>query len=98
MNHLLRAAYCIDDELLEGGAAKSCPKESTQWTPWWDIGEFGSFVSSKVERQHGDNVMDFYRKYINPEYNGDEIMAFFPTRCTVCRVQRDDPRPSKEGL
>merc|ERR1712054_652812 len=31
-----------------------------------------------VESQHGDNIMEFYRKHINPEFNGDEVMAFFP--------------------
>jgi len=78
MNHVLRAAYCINDELLEGGGASTCPKEASQWTPWWDIGDFHKYISSKVEGQHGEEVMNFYRKYINPAYSGNEVTAFFP--------------------
>merc|ERR1712100_20004 len=77
MNHLLRAAYCIDDELLEGGASV-CPKEASHWTPWWDIGDFRKFVSHKTESQHGEEIMDFYRKYINPTHAEDDVIAFFP--------------------
>jgi len=78
MNHLLRAAYCIKDELLEGGAASNCPKESSQWTPWWDVGDFRKFVSSKVQEQHGEEIMDFYHKYINPAHTGEEVITSFP--------------------
>jgi hypothetical protein len=78
MNHLLRAAYCIKDELLEGGEATTCPRDASQWTPWWDIGDFRKYISSKVEDQQGEHIMDFYRKYVNPTYSGNEVMAFFP--------------------
>jgi hypothetical protein len=78
MNHLLRAAYCIEDEMLEGGAVESCPTEASQWTPWWDVGGFRNFVDSKVKSQHGEFIMDFYRKYINPSHAGEEVTAFFP--------------------
>jgi len=78
MNHVLRAAYCINDELLEGGGASACPKEASQWTPWWNIGDFGQYISAKVEGQHGEEIMSFYRKYINPAYSGKEVTAFFP--------------------
>merc|ERR1712072_1506660 len=77
MNHLLRAAYCIDDEQLEGGASV-CPKEASHWTPWWDIGDFRKFVSHKTESQHGEEIMDSYRKYINPTHVEDDVIAFFP--------------------
>jgi hypothetical protein len=78
MNHLLRASYCIKDELLEGGGVDVCPKEAAQWTPWWDIGDFHKYIASKVEGQHGEEIMDFYRKYIDPTYKADELVAFFP--------------------
>jgi hypothetical protein len=78
-NHLLRAAYCIDDEMLEGGAAKTCPTQASYWTPWWDIGDvMKNYIASKVESQHGEQIMDFYHKYINPAHTGDEVIAFFP--------------------
>merc|ERR1719313_995725 len=57
MNHLLRAAYCIEDELLEGAAVATCPKEASQWTPWWDVGDFHGFVQDKVESQNGKHIM-----------------------------------------
>merc|ERR1712216_458286 len=44
----------------------------------WDIGEFRNVISSKVHSQHGKNVMEFYRQYINPEHTGKELVAFFP--------------------
>jgi hypothetical protein len=101
MNHLLRAAYCINDELLEGGSP-TCPKEASQWTPWWDIGDFRKFVSSMVKDQHGDEVIDFYRKYINPSFRGEEIMAFFPqgARFAVSRetIQRRPKRDYEQLL
>lgn len=78
MNHLLRAAYCIDDTLLEGASVNTCPKEASQWTPWWDVSDFRKFVASKVEAQHGEEVMDFYRKYINPSHRESDMTAFFP--------------------
>jgi hypothetical protein len=34
INHLLRAAYVIDDELLEGQSASTCPADASLWTPW----------------------------------------------------------------
>jgi len=78
MNHVLRAAYCINDELLEGGAVRTCPRHASQWTPWWDIGDFHGYISSKVESQHGEGIIDFYHKYINPAHTGDEVTVFFP--------------------
>jgi uncharacterized protein YoxC len=49
MNHLLRAAYCIHDELLEGKGASKCPTDASQWTPWWDIGEvMKGYIASKL--------------------------------------------------
>merc|ERR1719440_887988 len=77
MNHVLRAAYCINDDRLEDTVASSCPKDASHWTPWWYMGEFREFVTSKVQSQHGEDVMDFYRKYINPLFSGEEVMAFF---------------------
>jgi hypothetical protein len=78
MNHLLRASYCIADELLEGEAASMCPREASQWTPWWDVGDFKAYVASKIESQHGEQIMDFYHKYINPEHVEEEVIVFFP--------------------
>jgi len=48
MNHLLRAAYCIDDDLLEGGVVNACPKDASHWTPWWDVKDFRQYVISKA--------------------------------------------------
>jgi len=78
MNHVLRAAYCIEDELLEGSGARTCPKEASQWTPWWDVADFRKFVSSKVQDQHGIEIMDFYHKYINPAHTEENVVASFP--------------------
>jgi hypothetical protein len=78
MNHLLRASYCIADELLEGEAASMCPTEASQWTPWWDVGDFKAYVASKIESQHGEQIMDFYHKYINPEHVEEDVIVFFP--------------------
>jgi hypothetical protein len=55
-----------------------CPKEASHWTPWWDVGDFRSFVHSKVESQHGEQILAFYRKYINPLHTADKVTAFFP--------------------
>merc|ERR1719201_2874600 len=78
MNHLLRAAYCINDQLLEGGEVGMCPKNVSQWTPWWDVSDFRHYISSKMDAQHGEDIMQFYRKYINPSHTADEVTTFFP--------------------
>jgi len=102
MNHLLRAAYCINDTLLEGGVSgSSCPKQASQWTLWWDMGDFRKYVNSKVESQHGEDIMDFYRKYINPSFTGDEVKAFFPqgARFAVSRATiQSRPKSDYEQL
>jgi len=101
MNHVLRASYCINDDQLEGGVATTCPAEASQWSPWWDIGEFRNVISSKVHSQHGDKVMDFYRQYINPEHIGDELVAFFPqgARFAVSREKiQQRPKADYERL
>merc|ERR1719271_2253245 len=101
MNHLLRAAYCIHDDLLEGGVVNACPKDASLWTPWWDVKDFRQYVISKAETQHGEDIMDFYRKYINPSHTGDEVTAFFPqgARFAVSRetIQRR-PKADYERL
>merc|ERR1711977_283231 len=101
MNHLLRAAYCIHDDLLEGGVVNACPKDASHWTPWWDVKDFRQYVISKAETQHGEDIMDFYRKYINPSHTGDEVTAFFPqgARFAVSRetIQRR-PKADYERL
>jgi hypothetical protein len=93
MNHLLRASYCIADELLEGEAASMCPTEASQWTPWWDVGDFKAYVASKIESQHGEQIMDFYHKYINPEHAEEEVVVFFPqgARFSVSKERIQSP-------
>jgi len=78
MNHVLRAAYCIDDARLEGQAVQSCPKNASQWSSWWDVGPFKDYINAKKESQQGDDVKNFYRKYINPAHTSDEMVLFFP--------------------
>lgn len=101
MDHLLRAAYVMDDELLETGGVSTCPKDASFWTPWFDIGTMRDYVASKVEQQHGEPVMDFYHKHINPSHVGDEVTAYFSqgARFAVSReiVQRH-PRAVYEQL
>merc|ERR1711990_793937 len=101
MNHVLRASYCINDDRLEGGVATTCPAEASQWSPWWDIGEFRNVISSKVHSQHGEKVMDFYRQYINPDHIGDDLIAFFPqgARFAVSREKiQQRPKADYERL
>jgi hypothetical protein len=76
MNHVLRAAFCINDKSVEGGVTE-CPKEASQWTAWWDMGHFYDFVKSKVESQGGEEALDFYRKYINPAHSGKDLTLSF---------------------
>jgi len=78
MNHLLRAAFCINDTRVEGGSNAACPKKTSQWTSWWDIGPFHDFIATKTEMEGGEPVMDFYRKYINPSFVGKELTISFP--------------------
>jgi len=77
MNHILRAAYCINDAQLEGVDAETCPRNASLWTPWWDIGDFSHYIAMKIEEQHGEQALDFYQNYINPGYNRSEVTAFF---------------------
>eukprot|EP00441_Pelagodinium_beii_P041113 CAMPEP_0197635060 /NCGR_PEP_ID=MMETSP1338-20131121/10980_1 /TAXON_ID=43686 ORGANISM="Pelagodinium beii, Strain RCC1491" /NCGR_SAMPLE_ID=MMETSP1338 /ASSEMBLY_ACC=CAM_ASM_000754 /LENGTH=903 /DNA_ID=CAMNT_0043207039 /DNA_START=66 /DNA_END=2778 /DNA_ORIENTATION=- len=78
MNHILRAAYCINDAQLEGAnVAETCPRNTSLWTSWWDIGNFAHYIALKVEQQHGELAMDFYHDYINPTHTGSEVTAFF---------------------
>jgi hypothetical protein len=78
MNHVLREAYCIDDKTVEDQqGVTECPQQHKFWTPWWDIDMFKEYIMSKVAHQHGEQPLDFYRKYINPFFTGSEIVVPF---------------------
>jgi len=55
MNHLLRAAYCINDLKVEGGHPTACPADASKWTKWWDVGPFHDFIANKIENQNGES-------------------------------------------
>jgi len=48
------------------------------WSPWWDVGHFREYIGSIVEDQHGEHIMDFYRKYINKSHKEGEVTTVFP--------------------
>jgi hypothetical protein len=78
LDHLLRASYCIDSELIETGSTNMCPAEDSQWTPWWENDGFRNYVDGKRKSQNGEKIMDFYHKYIDPSHTKDEVITFFP--------------------
>jgi hypothetical protein len=101
LDHVLRASYCIESELIEEGSTNMCPAEASQWTPWWENNAFRHYVDSKRKSQHGHEIMDFYHKYINPSHTGNEVIAFFPqgARFAVSRdVIRRRPKSDYERL
>ncbi|CAE8583790.1 unnamed protein product [Polarella glacialis] len=97
MNHLLRAAFCINSTDLEAGSVTTCPKEASQWSKRWNIGAFHNFIASKVESQGGEQVMDFYQQYINPRHVGREVTISFAqgARFAVSRA-RIQSRPEAD--
>ena len=70
-NHLLRTSYCVDTVTRGRGsppADDACPREADGWTRWWDLGDFRSYIESKVHHEGSDGPLDFYRKYIDSSH------------------------------
>ena len=77
-DHALRADYVIDDDTLPT-AGIECPTEAAGWTQWWKLGWFADFVTNKARSQHGEQPLDFYRKYIDPSHPADQAITLqFP--------------------
>jgi len=101
MNHLLRAAFCINSTDVEAGSVTACPRVAAKWSKWWDIGAFHDFIASKIESQGGEPVMDFYRHYINPSHVDREVTISFSqgARFAVARAKiQSRPKADYERL
>ncbi|CAE8636331.1 unnamed protein product [Polarella glacialis] len=101
MDHLLRAAFCINSTDMEGVSVTACPKEAVEWSKWWEIGPFQDFIESKIEGQGGEPVMDFYRKYINPSHADRGVTISFSqgARFAIARAKiQSRPKADYERL
>ena len=71
--HVLRSGYCINNASLSTG--DTCPGNDEGWTRWWDVGWFQGYLEGKIKNQHGEQPLDFYRKYIDPSHEQRETLT-----------------------
>ena len=61
----LRMSYVFDDPALHQTSA--CPPDGAEWSAWWDMGWFKSYVEDKAKEQGGPSALEFYQRLVAPE-------------------------------